>query len=129
RRTQGTDKVRGLPGRGVSDAIRRVVSGRRNGDWCCDSQLSPFQSKQRWGAPAVGSTVADRASEICSDHRSSACFLAGLQRGRLSQSAGICQRAVLGESDRAENRNSKSGKGKPAGCGIIFCESGGTECG
>src|SRR5271170_3018444 len=106
-----------------------MVLGGGAGAGIMDSQHLPSQSSGGWGASNFCRAIANAAGEICFDGGGRSRPLAGLQRRGLSKSAGICERAVLGESDRAKDRDCESGERKSLGRGLVFSESGRTERG
>src|SRR5712671_4186492 len=108
-----------------------MVFGGRDGGRGCGIELALLPRAERCGAHAFGfiaANVANGPYKVCPARGGGACTLVGVQRSHLSQPAGVCERALLGEGDRANEWDSESREGKPFGCGLVLFESRGIKC-
>src|ERR1039458_5508508 len=106
-----------------------MVSGGRARGWSRGSWLPPSQSARGWGTQVCDSAVTDGDPQVYFAGGGWSGALARVQRCRLPESAGVREWALLGKSHRAKDRDGESGERESVGGGLVFSESGGTECG
>src|SRR5580693_32109 len=91
---ESAHKVRAVCGGSLFDTIRRMVSGSGVDPCSSDCRLLPAKSVRGWDDCIVGSTVTASASEVCITRRIRSVALDRVQRRRLPESAGICERTL-----------------------------------
>src|SRR5580704_4996045 len=105
-----------------------MVSGCGLGVWSRGGGRSAPQDARGWCTRVIRYVFSDGSSEVRFAGGGRPAALAGVQLRRLPESAGVRERALLGEGNRAKDGDGEPGEGKSVGCRLIFSESGGTEC-